>query len=245
MRAALDDAALVDHADLVGVADRRQAVGDHDRGPSGESTVERALYEDLVLGVEVARGLVEDHHRRVFEQQAGDGEPLLLAARQPVAALADDRVETLRQRGDHVPDLRVAAGRFHLRRRGVRPGVAQVLADRHVEEVRVLGNDADVGAQRVLGEVAHVVAVEPHGARGDVVEPWDERGDRALAGTRWADERKRLAGLDHEGDVVEHLDVRHAAQQPPAPGRFERGDAHLGCRWVAERDVVQLDPAGG
>ena len=48
VRAALDDLAVVEHDDLVGVADRREAVRDRDRrAPVGE-LVERLL--DLVLG---------------------------------------------------------------------------------------------------------------------------------------------------------------------------------------------------
>ncbi len=51
----------------------------------------------LGLGVEVRRRLVEDHDRRLLEQHACDREPLLLAARHAVAALADDRVVAVGQ----------------------------------------------------------------------------------------------------------------------------------------------------
>ena len=47
---------------------------------------------------------------------------------------------------------------------GVGLGVAQVVADRLVEQVRVLGDHADRRPQRVEREVAHVVAVDAHGA---------------------------------------------------------------------------------
>ena len=104
-----DDAAGVDDEDLVGVLDRREAVGDHDRGAPGESDAERLLHERFGLGVEVAGGFVEDHDRRVLQQQPRDGEALLLAARQPVAALADDGVVAVGQRRDHVVDARLAA----------------------------------------------------------------------------------------------------------------------------------------
>ena len=43
---------------------------------------------------------------------------------------------------------------------GVGPGVAQVLADRLVEQVRVLHHEADGVAQRLEREVAHVVPVD-------------------------------------------------------------------------------------
>ena len=76
--------------------------------------VERGLHERLVLGVEMARRLVEDHDRGVLQQHARDRDALLLAARQPVAALADDGVVAVGQRGDDVVDLRGAARRLEL-----------------------------------------------------------------------------------------------------------------------------------
>ena len=57
----------------------------------------RRCTSGLVLGVEVAGGLVEDHDGRVLQQHAGDGQALLLAAGEAVAPLADDRVEAVGQ----------------------------------------------------------------------------------------------------------------------------------------------------
>ncbi len=91
--------------------------------------------------------------------------------------------------------------------RGVGLGVEEVLGDRLVEQVRVLGDDADRRPQRLAGELAHVVPVDEHRATGDVVEPWHERHERRLAGTGRADEGDRLAGFDGEGDVVEDVAV--------------------------------------
>jgi hypothetical protein len=107
--AALDDLSGVDHQDLVGAGDGGEAVGDHDRRAVGQRARESVLHERLVLGVEMARRLVEDHHRRVLQQHACDGEPLLLTARQPVAPFADDRVVAVGERGDDVVDLGRAA----------------------------------------------------------------------------------------------------------------------------------------
>ena len=104
VRADLGDAPAVEHGDAVGVADRRQAVGDDDRRAAQQRRLEGGLDVRLVVVVEVARRLVEDHHLRILEQQAGDGDALLLAARQAVAALADDGVVAVGERGDGVVD---------------------------------------------------------------------------------------------------------------------------------------------
>ena len=166
VRAELDDAAALEHGDAVGVADRRQAVGDDDRRAPGQRGIERRLHLRLVVVVEVARRLVEDHHGRILEQQAGDRQALLLAAGQAVAAVADDGVEAVGQRRRW---CRGSAPRRHAATQlvggGVGLGVAQVVADRLVEQVRVLGDDADGGAQRVERQVADVVAVDAHALR--------------------------------------------------------------------------------
>ena len=102
MPAALDDAAFLDHEDLVGLVDGREPVRDHDRGAAVERLVQRGLHRGLRRRVEVRGRLVEDHDPRLGEQQPGDGQPLPLTARQPVAALAHDRVEPVGQRPDQV-----------------------------------------------------------------------------------------------------------------------------------------------
>ena len=76
--------------------------------PAGRR-VEGVLHGALGLGVERAGGLVEHQHPRVAQQRAGDREPLLLAAGEPVPARADDGVVAVGQR----------------RRSGRRPGRAR------------------------------------------------------------------------------------------------------------------------
>src|SRR5437867_3455596 len=52
VRADLHDASLVEHDDPVDVLDRRQTVGDDDRGPAGHELLQRVLDEVLGLGVD-------------------------------------------------------------------------------------------------------------------------------------------------------------------------------------------------
>jgi hypothetical protein len=67
---------------------------------------------DLLLGEGVERRgrLVEDEDRRALQDRAGDGDALLLAARELQAALAHGGVVALRQRRDEAVDLREARG---------------------------------------------------------------------------------------------------------------------------------------
>ena len=93
-------------------------MSDNDRGAVAQGFLQRGLYEGLVLGVEVARGFVEDDDRRVLQEHAGDGETLLLAAGEAVAALAHDRGVAVGQRRDEIVDARRPARGDEL---GIRP----------------------------------------------------------------------------------------------------------------------------
>ncbi len=123
-------------------------MGDDQRGAPGEGGGQRLLHGGLGLGVEVGGGLVEHHDLGRLEQQAGDGQPLLLAAGQPVAAVADHGVEAVGQRVDHGGDLGAGQGGVELAFGGVGLGVEQVVPDGVVEQVGVLGDDADGGGER-------------------------------------------------------------------------------------------------
>ena len=97
--------------------DRGQAVGDDQGGAALHGLVQGALDQALVLGVQGAGGLVQQQDRRVADQGAGDGQALALAAGEGAAALAQRRVEALRQGVEEGLGL----GRAR-RRRGPPPG---------------------------------------------------------------------------------------------------------------------------
>ena len=182
----------------------------------------RGLHGPLGLGVQRAGRLVEHQDPRVAQQRAGDRQPLLLPAGEPVPAGADDGVVAVGQRGDQVVDLRPAGGGLHLRVGGVGPGVPQVLADRAVQQVGLLRDDADHAGEVGQRHVPDVDAVDQHPAGRGVVEPGDQRGERALAGAGVADQRQAAAGG--------HGDVDVAQRRARAVG-------------VAEADVLEADLA--
>jgi len=142
VRTPLDDLALLDHQDLVGLADRGQPVRDHQRGPPRQRALQRPLHRHLGLRVQVRRRLIEHHHRRGLEQQPRQRHPLLLPAGQPIPPVPHHGVQPVGQAGDQVPDLRRLTRLDQLKfgRRG--PRVQQVGPDRVVEQVRVLGHHA-------------------------------------------------------------------------------------------------------
>ena len=105
-----------------GLADRGEAVGDHDRGAPREQAAQAVL--DAALGVQVHVGgrLVEDQDARVGDQGAREGEQLALAGRQLGAALADLGVVAARELGDELVGADRRGGRADVAPRWRRGG---------------------------------------------------------------------------------------------------------------------------
>ena len=89
MRARLAQLPLVQDEDLVHVLDRREAVRDGDRRAARHQDVQGVADQDLGLGVDARRRLVEDEDPRIEGEGAGERQQLLLADRQRGAALGD------------------------------------------------------------------------------------------------------------------------------------------------------------
>ena len=85
MGAAVGDAALFEHENLVGAADRVQPVRDDQRCPAGQQPLHRLRHAVLCRGVEPGRRLIQDHDRRVLHDRAGDRQALPLATSLPVS----------------------------------------------------------------------------------------------------------------------------------------------------------------
>src|SRR5438034_43982 len=73
---------LHDALPIFGAQDRRQPVGNRDRGAVLHQPLQRRLDEPLAHGIESRGRLVEDEDPRVLEQHPRDRDTLLLAARQ-------------------------------------------------------------------------------------------------------------------------------------------------------------------
>ena len=244
-------APVVEDDDLIGVANRRQAVRDRDRRAPLGQPFELGLDRRLGLGVERACGLVEHQHRRVAQDRAGDRHPLLLAAREAVAALADDRVVAVRERGDQVVDSGGPGGVLDLLVGGVRAGEAQVLADAGVEQVGLLGDHADCRRQRFEARIADVDPVDRDPPLLRLVQPRDQVAERGLARAGLADDRGSRAGRDDQIDVAQRpigLLGRPVAEphafEADLPEHLRRAQAHrvLGLVDVDRQVEVLEDP---
>ena len=114
--------------------------------PAGELR-QRRLDGVLALVVKGARGLVQNEDARVAQKHARDGDALLLAAGQPRAALAHERVVAVGQRADELVDVGLARRLLDFGLGGAGAAVGDVLPHRAAEQIHVLLHDADGVAQ--------------------------------------------------------------------------------------------------
>src|SRR5439155_2529642 len=100
VRAGLEDAALVEHQDLIGTADRGHSVRDDNRGPLAHDQAKPR--ENLFFRVRIDRRqrVVENENPWIDGDGACERRALLLTARERDAALAHHRVVALREIGD-------------------------------------------------------------------------------------------------------------------------------------------------
>ena len=86
----------------VGILNGLESVGNSDDGTSFDKRVDGFLHLYFVFGVERSGRFVQQDDWRVFQNGAGYGYALLLAARQGAASFAYHRVVALRQAHDEV-----------------------------------------------------------------------------------------------------------------------------------------------
>ena len=163
-RTLLDDAAGLEHRDLLGALGRRQPVGDEDAGAPGDQPVGGA--DDPRLGDRVHPGgrLVEDDDADVAHEQPRERDELLLAGRQAGAAGAEDGVEA--RRAGRRPS-RSGRARRPLPRRARAGDVVEegdVVGEAAGQHLGALGDHADRRPQLLEVEVEHVDAAEEHRA---------------------------------------------------------------------------------
>ena len=205
MVALLDDPAPVHDQDRVGVADGRQAVGDHERRPALHQSAHGSLDEHLGAGVDRGRRLIEDQDRRIRQECPGDREQLLLACGQIRRVVVDHRVVAAGQGTHEVVDMGRLGGRRDLVLGRAIAAVGDVLADRAVEQPRVLEDHPERPAQVVAGHLPRVDAVDRDPPAVELVEAHQQVHERGLARPGRADDRDHLAGF---GDQVEVVDER-------------------------------------
>jgi len=204
MASALDDPAVVQHHDLVGMHQRRQAVGNDYRG-LGRGGLGKTL-PHLALGhrVDGRRAIVEDYHARSRRHAARDAHPLALTAGERHAAFADPGLVGFGKPRDVLVDLGGLGGADDPLILGPGVGIGDVVAHGGIEQERLLLHQPDVFAKTGEGDLADVAAVQRDPSAGHVVEAWDQVRQGRLAAAGRSDDAKSASRPHLEADVAQH-----------------------------------------
>ena len=110
MGSAGNETPLVHNEDLVRIHHRRNTLRDDELGHMGQLRPEGPADCRVRGGIHSACGIVQNHDLRLFQEGAGDADPLFLTAGQIAAALPDLRFIAIRKGSDKAVRLGDPAG---------------------------------------------------------------------------------------------------------------------------------------
>ena len=212
MRSALDDPAVIQHDDDVGVLDRGQSVRDDEDRASFHERVHTALYDGFCTRVDGGSRLVQDHDRRICHSSSCDGKQLALSLGQVRAVSGQHGVVAFRKTGDEVVRSRELCRADAFLVGSVQFSVADVFHDGAGEEVYVLEHDPQRVAQIVLFDLVDVDPVVADLSVLDVVETVEQIRDGRFARACRADEGDLLSRFCVQRDILQNGFVRHIGE---------------------------------
>jgi hypothetical protein len=124
---------VVEDDDLVGTANRGEAVRDDEQRAFLGNLIDRAAEGQLVRGIQMRGRLVEQKELRPDEQRARDRDALALAAGEHVAVLSDLRVQSVGKPRHQLGEVGQLHRSLDLIRSGPRSAVGDVVAQRAVQ----------------------------------------------------------------------------------------------------------------
>ena len=136
--AALLDAPVGNHHDLITALDGGKAVRNDKGGPSLEHPIQSLLYQSFRLGVDRGGCLVQNKDLGIRNQGSGNGNQLPLSLRQTAASFMDFRLIALVQMANKFIGHNGLTGRIYLFIRGIQLTILDILHDSAGKEEAVL-----------------------------------------------------------------------------------------------------------
>lgn len=170
----LEDPAVLNKEDLIGVPDGGKPVGDHEHGADAHHFFKRILNENFGFGVDIRGRLVEDHHRGTVNDGPGEGEKLPLSGGEVVPPLPHLFVKTALQLVYKAVGVDVAAGAQDLLIRDALLPEDDVAADGSRKEEYVLKHLPEMAAQGGNFDLSDINAVDKDLALLEFIVPADK-----------------------------------------------------------------------
>ncbi|MNC10862.1 hypothetical protein D3C75_585430 [compost metagenome] len=181
MITALGNFSVLQHKNLPGITDGRQPVRNNQHGFAAHQLTQGKLHLMLVLRIGKSSRLIKHEHRRIPQNRPGYGNPLLFAAGQINAALADQRLVALRQPADKIIALGCTRCGFNLRLGSSGAAYRNIFIQRIVEKKRFLEYKSHGIHQLMDCHIADIHPSDENGPRTRVPETRHQTGDSRLA----------------------------------------------------------------
>ena len=203
MAAALEQASVVQNVDHIRISDGRETVCNDDRRAVFRKLIECLLYFLLRLGIKGRCRFIKNDDRRILEEDASDGDTLLLPAGKLHAALADLRLIAIRKLSDEIIRRCQTCGLFDLLLGRVLTAICDILCDGIPEEEDILLHDTDLSSEVLLTERGKRMSIQHDFAFCRFIEAKQQADERTLPCPRLADESHRLSGRDLKGEIMQ------------------------------------------
>ena len=202
--AALDDFAVLQHDDLIGVLNCRKSVRHDEHCADVADFFKRLLNEHFRFRIDICRCFVKNENLRLVQHRSCKGQELTLTLREVFAALDDFFVKPVFELVDERIRAHVLARvcHFFLSERIVVE--RDVALDRAAEKEHILQHLPYRLAQRVDGDCGDVPVVNENLTFLYIVIAHDKAENCGLARARCADERACLFGLNDKGHVFQN-----------------------------------------
>ena len=171
---------------------------DDERGVFSGETFDGVGHQHLAFSIERAGRFVEQQHRAIGEDGAGDGDALTLTAGEAHATFAKLCFEPLRQRLCKLGHMRRVARRTYIGVACRKVTIAHIFGNAAGEDHRILRHQREAFAQRVEISLFHIDAVDRNGSCLRVIKTQQQLKHRALASAARADERHHFTGFHSE-----------------------------------------------
>lgn len=198
------DHAVLEHEHPIDALKRGNAMGNHDGRAVSDQHIHGLANLDFRFGIDVGCGFVEDHDRRIFEQDSSNGDALLLSHRQFDASLANPRVIAFGERVDEFLRPRGAGHRFDFFLRRAQFAVRDIVTHRSIEQKRFLLHQSDLLAEKRHRHVSEIHAINGDGSAGDIVKAKEQFDQCTFPGSAVAYERDMFARVNAERQASEN-----------------------------------------
>lgn len=220
MCALLDDIAVLQHQNQVGVFDGGQPVGDDKAGAVFRQPVHGLLGDELCAGIHRGGGLVQNQHGIALNHGPGDGEQLLLPGGNGNAVIQHG-IKAVGQGFDEVIDAAGPAGLLQLLVRDPGLVVDQIFTDSPLKQPGVLEYHAEQVVDALPGHFRGGHAVDFDVSAVDLKEAHQQIDHRGLA----------RSGGTHNSHLLPRLNM----------GREVLDDDLIRMIRIAESDVFKFD----